>query len=66
MADLGFSALKWGLTPQDVLSNADILLVSLSGFVLLGLAVNFVPHLVALIRDAISVDEDEDESGDED
>lgn len=46
-------AIHWGLTPADIISNGGTIVLSLSLFVLLGIAVMYVPSLIRLIREAI-------------
>lgn len=44
---------NWGFTPSDIFSNGMALVLSLAAFVLLGLAIMYVPALIKLIRDAV-------------
>ncbi|ETT86136.1 hypothetical protein COL26_00515 [Bacillus thuringiensis] len=45
-----FSAIKLPFGPTDLLSSGVSLLGVLGGFVLLGLAIAFVPKLIGIIR----------------
>lgn len=53
MTVIGSTALNWGFTAQDVLSNSVTLFGTLAAFVLLGLAIAFAPRLISLVRMAI-------------
>lgn len=53
MSVISSSAVNWGFTANDVLSNSMALFGTLAGFVILGVAIAFTPRLISLIRGAI-------------
>ncbi|SDW82119.1 hypothetical protein SAMN04489725_11611 [Alicyclobacillus hesperidum] len=53
MSVISASAVNWGFTSNDVLSNSMALFSTLAGFVLLGIAIAFAPRLITLIKSAI-------------
>lgn len=44
----------WGFSPADIFSNGMSLTLTLATFVLLGIAISYVPTLIGLLRDAVS------------
>lgn len=44
----------WGFSATDVFSNGMGLVLTLAGFVLLGIAIKYVPALIKMIKDAVS------------
>lgn len=46
---------NWGFTASDIWTNGMMIVGSLAVFILLGLAVKFVPHIIWLIRNGIGV-----------
>lgn len=46
------ATIAWGFTPADIIVNAGVLLGTLAGFVLLGLAFYFTPKIIDLVKGA--------------
>ena len=43
----------WGFQAVDIFTNGMIIVGSLAAFILLGLAIRFVPELIYIIRDSV-------------
>jgi hypothetical protein len=46
--------IDWGFSAADVFTNGMFLVSSVAAFVLLGLAIKYVPALIGIIRNAVS------------
>lgn len=44
----------WGFTAGDIFTNGMGLVATLSAFVLLGIAIKYVPVLIKVVKDAVS------------
>jgi hypothetical protein len=44
------TSISWGFTPADIWSNTAALVSSVSGFILLALAVAFAPRIVSFLK----------------
>lgn len=44
----------WGFSPSDIFTNGMGLVATLAGFVLLGIAIKYVPVLIKVVKDAVS------------
>lgn len=53
MSVISSSAVNWGFTSGDVLSNSMSLFQTLVPFVLLGLAIAFAPKMIGLLKSAV-------------
>lgn len=49
----GITAVDWGFNAGDIFSNGMFLVGSVAAFVLLGIAIKFVPTLIGIIRSAV-------------
>lgn len=56
-------SVSWGFTPGDVFSNGLFLVGSVAMFVLLGLAIKYVPILIYLIRNGVALRHWREEAG---
>ncbi|MEV2909510.1 hypothetical protein ABNF65_12890 [Paenibacillus larvae] len=45
--------INWGFNPGDIFSNGMGIFATLTGFILLGIAIMYVPVLIDLIRNAV-------------
>lgn len=47
------TTVDWGFDAADIFSNGMFLVGSVAAFVLLGIAIKFVPTLISIIRSAV-------------
>lgn len=47
------TTIDWGFDAADIFSNGMFLVGSVAAFVLLGIAIKFVPKLIGIIRSAV-------------
>lgn len=45
--------INWGFSAGDIFSNGMALFATLTGFILLGIAIMYVPTLIKLVREAV-------------
>jgi hypothetical protein len=45
---------NWGFTAADIFTNGMFLVSSVAAFVLLGIAIRYVPSLIGIIRNAVA------------
>lgn len=50
----GVTNIDWGFSAADIFQNAMFLVGSVAAFVLLGIAIRYVPTLIGVIRSAVS------------
>ncbi|HAS7789732.1 hypothetical protein [Paenibacillus lactis] len=50
----GITNIDWGFNAADIFSNGMFLVGSVAAFVLLGLAIAYVPKLIGIIRTAVA------------
>lgn len=43
----------WGFDAADIFSNGMVIVAAVAGFVLLGIAISYVPTLIGIIRSAV-------------
>lgn len=46
--------IAWGFTPADIFTNGMTLVGSVAAFVVLGIAIAYVPKLISVIKGAVS------------
>lgn len=50
----GVTSVDWGFNASDIFTNGMFLVSSVAAFVLLGIAIRYVPTLIGVIRSAVS------------
>jgi len=50
----GITDIDWGFDAGDIFSNGMFLVGTVAGFVLLGLAIRYVPRLISIIVSAVT------------
>lgn len=48
------TTVAWGFAAKDIFTNSMFLISTLAGFILLGVAIRYVPSIIAMFRNAVA------------